>query len=89
MPKPAPRTDPMERVIAAALDGAGEPYFRETNGLDFYLTNRDLYIEVKRMHSPRIAEQMSRADNVIAVQGVGAVTFMANLIRNGKLNPDV
>lgn len=78
----------MERVIAAALDEAHEPYVHDSGGatLDFYLSQRDVYIEVKRMHSPRIAQQMAKADSVIAVQGVGAVTLMASLIRNGKLN---
>lgn len=74
-------SDPLERTVAAALDTAKISYRHSTDGLDFYLPERDLYIEVKRMHSKRIAAQMAQADNVIAVQGVGSVTFMADLIR--------
>jgi hypothetical protein len=72
--------DPMERVVASALDAAGEPWTHGQNGLDFYLSDRDLYIEVKRMHSPRIADQMARAENVIAVQGLAAVTYFSGLL---------
>lgn len=34
------------------------------------------------MHSPRISEQMSRADNVIVAQGEGAVRALARMIRS-------
>jgi hypothetical protein len=74
-------SDPVERIIADALEARGIAYRHEQNGLDFYLPEHDLYIEVKRMHSPRIAEQMSRAPNVIAVQGMDAATWLADLIR--------
>lgn len=67
----------MEAIIAEALDAAGMAY---ATGLDFRLAN-GIEIEVKRMHSPRIAEQMSRAENVIAVQGEQAVRFFADLLR--------
>lgn len=75
-----PITDPMERIIADALDAAGEPYQVNALGLDFYLPCQDVYIEVKRMHSDRIADQMSRAPNVIAVQGEQAVRLLAATI---------
>lgn len=78
--------DPMETIVAAALDAAGLDYIRDLgggnpSGLDFKLAN-GIEIEVKRFHSPRIADQMSRADNVIAVQGKEAVDFFASLIRS-------
>lgn len=75
-------SDPMERLIADALDSIGEPYQTNILALDFYLPNRDVFIEVKRMHSDRIAEQMSRADNVIAAQGVAAVSLLADMLRS-------
>ena len=80
-------TDPMERLIADALDAAGIAYESgdgggNSSGLDFRLEN-GVEIEVKRFHSPRIAEQMSRAENVIAVQGEAAVRYLAELIRSG------
>lgn len=77
--------DPMEAIIAHALDSAGEPYVTDLGGgnptnLDFALTERRVEIEVKRFHTPRIAEQMSRADNVIVAQGEVAVRYLAELI---------
>lgn len=75
----------MERLIADALDKAGVVYATDMGGespcgLDFYLPDCNLHIEVKQFHSSRIAAQMSRAPNVIAVQGVVAVQWLANLI---------
>lgn len=63
-------TDPVERVIADALDAAGIGYVHEaadpdyTDGLDFRLEN-DLYIECKQFHSPRATEQMARVANAL------------------------
>lgn len=77
--------DPMEAIIHDALTEAGIPFVHDTHRgpfphLDFHLPDADLYIEVKRMHSDRIAEQMSRAPNVIAVQGKPAVEWLAKLL---------
>jgi hypothetical protein len=76
----------MEMIIADALDDAGIEYTTDFGGgnpagLDFYLPRCDVHFEVKRLHSPRIADQMSRADNVIAVQGEAAVRLFALFIR--------
>lgn len=80
--------DPMERLIAEALDRAGIDYVTDLGGgnpsnLDFRLSN-GVEIEVKRFHSPRIADQMARADNVIAAQGEDAVKFLADLIAHSS-----
>jgi hypothetical protein len=75
--------DPVERIIADALDAAGLAYTRgpETPaGLDFHLPLFDLHIECKQFHSPRIAGQMARAGNVVAVQGIGAAHVLASWI---------
>lgn len=79
--------DPLERMIAEALGAAGLAYStpadrREATGLDFRLDN-GIEIEVKRFHSPRIAEQMASAANVIAVQGEAACRLLAALILAG------
>ncbi len=61
----------------------GFGYVREDENpshLDFLLDN-GIEIEVKRMHSDRIAAQMARAPNVIAAQGEEAVRFLASLLR--------
>lgn len=41
---------------------------------------RSEVIEVKRYHSPRITEQMSRTENVVAIQGWEAARVFAELI---------
>jgi hypothetical protein len=87
--------DPMELIIAAALTDAGIRFHHQTDKnskafaarLDFYLPDYEVYIEVKRMSTHRIASQMGRVANVIAVQGKPAVEVMAGLIRQsgGKI----
>lgn len=77
--------DPMEQLIAEALNKVGARYTSDNggtnpSGLDFRLAC-GIEIEVKRFHTPRVAEQMSRAENVIVAQGEGAVRFLAFLIR--------
>lgn len=59
--------------------GGGNP-----SGLDFRLDN-GVEIEVKRMHSDRIAAQMARAPNVIVAQGETAIRYLAELIRGQSL----
>jgi hypothetical protein len=77
-------SDPMERIVAEALQFAGVAYCHEGQGapLDFWLIADDLHIEVKRLHSPRIAAQMARVENVIAVQGKPAVEWFVAMIRD-------
>lgn len=77
--------DPMEQIIADALDAVGASYTIDfgggnPSGLDFRLSS-GVEIEVKRFHSPRINEQTSRSSNVIVAQGEDAVRFLAFLIR--------
>ena len=80
-------SDPMEGIIRAALERErfdftedGKAGGEVNKNLDFRLTDYDIFIEVKQMHSPRIADQMARAPNVIAVQGKEAVEFFAALL---------
>lgn len=84
-PHPRVGEDPLERKIAHALDAAGIEYFTDYEGevpehLDFYLYELDVFIEIKGGHSERIADQMSRAHNVIAVQGMKSVVFILSLL---------
>jgi hypothetical protein len=80
-------TDPMERIIASALDDAGIRYVTDgdgnPSGLDFRLES-GVEIEVKRFHSDRIGDQMKRAENVIVAQGFDAVMMLAELIRGTR-----
>lgn len=81
--------DPMERIIEAALLDAGVQFKTDQGGhtthrLDFELDN-GVAIEVKRFHSPRAIEQLSRVDNAILAQGVGAVNQLAELFRRAGI----
>lgn len=80
--------DPMEALIERALIAAGVRFRREDElpdgpRLDFYLPDADTFIEVKRMHTPRVVDQMSRVPNVIVAQGEGAVRTLAAAIEKG------
>ena len=83
-------TDPMELIIAEALMLAGVKFRTDHPArLDFHIPDAarsgdGVHIEVKRMHSDRIAEQMSRVPNVIAVQGEDAVRWLADLIERAS-----
>jgi hypothetical protein len=76
-------TDPMERIIEAALLRAGYDYSvegEEGQTLDFYVPKLGCFIEVKRFHSDRIARQMANVPNIIVAQGRHAVEMLAALI---------
>lgn len=82
-------TDPMERLIESALIDSGIAFQSDyaggtTHNLDFELTEYGVAIEVKRLHSPRISDQMARTENVIVAQGIEAVRLLAKLIRGMK-----
>ena len=76
--------DPMEKIVRDALAWSPLIFVEEPHpdakGLDFYLPTLDIHIEVKQFHTDRIAEQMSRAPNVIAIQGLPAAKFFAQML---------
>lgn len=78
--------DPMEQIIAQALDDAGYAYTRSIDvggrSIDFHLTVTDIYVEVKRFHTPRSILQMEKVENIVVVQGERAVRALAAIIRN-------
>lgn len=80
-------TDPVEIIIKDALADAGIAFTIDgekghpDRGLDFYLPLFDLHIECKRMHTDRIAEQCSRFEDVIVVQGIEAAKTFAAFIK--------
>lgn len=78
---PVTINDPIEKIIAAALNETERPYYYEINGIDFYLPNEDVYIECKQFHSNRISVQMERVPNIIVVQGRIAAEYLAYLFR--------
>lgn len=79
-------SDPLEQYIADSLTKAGIDFVHEsqdaraTLNLDFFLPDHGVYLEIKGGHSPRISNQMKRAHNVIAIQGVSSVDFMCLLL---------
>jgi hypothetical protein len=87
---PPPLADPIERLIADALQAAGLAFTTgqgdgAASGMDFELPELGLAIEVKRFHSDRNAEQMARASDVIVAQGEVAARALAALIRGEGL----
>lgn len=78
-------TDPVELVIANALEAASVEYClgRETGALDFYLPSYRVHIECKRLHTERITKQMARFPDVIAIQGMDAALAFADMIKKG------
>ena len=87
------RSDPIERIIEIGLDEGGIPHVGEEDpralNLDFYLPDFDVHIEVKQFHTPRISEQMSRASNVIAIQGQTAAKLLADIMARSKDSPPI
>lgn len=82
----APINDPLERRVASALSDAGIAYVHEMQdqqrtGLDFYLPESGVYVEVKRFHSDRISKQTARAENIIVLQGEQAVDLFCNALQ--------
>lgn len=80
--KPLHISDPLELEVANALTEKGIAFVHESQGtgqrLDFYLPQFEIYMEVKRYHTPRIEQQMALQENVILIQGSKAVhAFLA------------
>jgi hypothetical protein len=75
--------DPIEKIVAEALEETGEYYIHEsqnneiTKGLDFFLPESGIYIECKAYSSDRTARQLADKDNVVLLQGRGAAEFFA------------
>lgn len=81
-------TDPIERILLKSFIENGIDFIsgqidpETTRNLDFYLPGYDIFIEVKQFHSDRISEQMSRVENVIAIQGRRAAESFVSMITN-------
>lgn len=80
-------TDPVERVIADALDAASIRWDGENSpaaqNLDFWLPDYGTHIEVKQFHTPRTASQIERSDSVILIVGMTAARAFADLLTRG------
>jgi hypothetical protein len=73
--------DPIEQIIADALDKTGIEYVHETKskdvtlGLDFYLPGSGIFIECKQFWSENTGNQTARATNIIVIQGRQSAQF--------------
>lgn len=81
-------TDPIEQIVANALDQANISYNRnetESGGrqIDFFLPAMSLWIEVCQFYTPRKIGQLSQLPNVMLIQGRGAAEAFARLINTG------
>jgi hypothetical protein len=89
-------SDPMERMIADALNKAGMPAIHEGDKrragigptFDFDLGN-GVYIEVKRMHTPRVEKQLAQAENVILIQGKQAAEWFSAAIAKATAEQEI
>ncbi len=79
--------DPLERIIADALERINVAYIHElmdseaTSGPDFYLPDLDLYIEVKAFDAgDRTVRQLKGRTNILLVQGRDAAIGLASLL---------
>jgi hypothetical protein len=86
-----PMLDPAEHALRVALEREGftftedgKPGGEVNKAIDFHLADYGIAIEVKQFHSDRISDQMARHENIIAVQGVKAVEFLAALLVDYK-----
>ncbi|RUQ78343.1 hypothetical protein ELZ22_17130 [Brucella abortus] len=74
-------------MVARALEARGIHHTRERDpanrGLDFHLAGRDVHVEVKRFHTPRISDQASRSEALIVLQGERAVRLFCHLLDPG------
>jgi hypothetical protein len=92
-PKLPKTVDPCEEMVRRALVARGIEFIEEGDkampvpGLDFYIPAWEVYLELKQFHSPRISDQMARADNVIAIQGKHAAYVFSCLIKSQGLMP--
>lgn len=74
--------DPVERIVAAALDATGLWYRQgQAEGeADFILPGLNLEIECKQFYSERAIRQLEGKENIILIQGKDAAAGLAKLL---------
>lgn len=80
--------DPIERIIADALDRAGINYVHESAGAPLDFQVGEVLIEVKQFHSDRTNRQMADHNNVIVIQGREAALWFADAIGSSVSDTD-
>lgn len=83
--------DGLEEQVALILDKKGIEYIHESEnksqGLDFYLPDLEIYIEVKRFYSERSLRQLALHDEVILIQGRKSVVILDHLLNSKSIKP--
>lgn len=77
----------MEEMVDRWLTANGINFRRADDmktRLDFFLPDFNVYIEVKRFHTPRINDQLERATDIIIVQGPASMRFLESFISRGN-----
>lgn len=78
-------SDHLERMLGDTLTELNIPFIHESQGngsrLDFYLPRSKVYIEVKQFHSDRVLNQLKSKDNIILLQGRGAVLAFIEFLK--------
>jgi hypothetical protein len=76
--------DPIERIVATTLTGAGICFVHESDNksqcLDFVLLDSGVYIECKQFPTDRTSAQIAPFPNVIVIQGRDAAHAFAAMI---------
>lgn len=75
-------SDPIEDMVAAALDATGLFYLRgqKTGEPDFILPGLNLEIECKQFYSERAVRQLDGKENIILIQGRAAASGFMSLL---------
>lgn len=78
--------DPLEQIIASALEESNVPFIRSFGRLDFMVQFGCLHIgiEVTRMCTPRKLDQMASVSDAILIQGEAAAHAFAKLLRGAR-----
>jgi hypothetical protein len=80
--------DHLEKQLANSLYEANIDFVHESESevidLDLFLPGSQVYIEVKQYHTPRIAAQTERHENIIVLQGKESVNYFCSLLNNIK-----
>lgn len=75
--------DNLEEAVGTHLIEQGIEFVHESQNkdqrLDFYIPEHDVFIEVKKFHSPRINAQMETQNDIIVLQGKLAVKLFCKM----------